>query len=120
MKGIPGRDVKQSHALNESFLLCIYLFYAYGCFACIYVYMCNMCVPGVCGSQKRVSDPLGLEFQTAVNLHVGTENQIWVLWKSIHCSERMSHLWLQESSFLKPYLLLLALQVKTKETFSKE
>ena len=49
-----------------------YLFYAYDYFACMYgcePHVC-MCVPGACGSQKMVSDPLELELQIVVSCHV--------------------------------------------------
>ena len=38
-----------------------------------------MSVPGPPGGQKKVSDPLELEFWMIVNHHVGARNRIWVL-----------------------------------------
>jgi len=35
---------------------------------------------------KKVLDPLELELQTVVSLHVGAETQTWVLRKSKQCS----------------------------------
>ena len=34
----------------------------------------TMCVPGACGGQKRVSDPLELELQKVVSHRVGAGN----------------------------------------------
>jgi hypothetical protein len=45
--------------------------------ACMYVhYVCMyiMCVPGTWGSQKKVSDFLGLELQLVLNYHAGARN----------------------------------------------
>lgn len=49
------------------------------------MYVCTPHVYIVCGSQK-VSDLLGLEVQRVLSLYIGSEKQIWVLWKSINCS----------------------------------
>lgn len=47
---------------------CIFLFYVYGCFACmLYMY-------AWCSGQKRVLDSLELELKTAVSCHVGAGN----------------------------------------------
>ena len=48
-------------------------------------YVCRIsvsapCAITTCSGQKMTSNPLEQEFQT-VSLHVGSENQIWVLWK---------------------------------------
>lgn len=41
-------------------------------------------MPGIYKGQKRVSEFLGLEFDTAENLYVGAGNQTQVLWKAGH------------------------------------
>lgn len=41
---------------------------------CLHVCLYTACVSGVHESQK-VSDPLGLDLQTAVNCHVGAGNE---------------------------------------------
>jgi hypothetical protein len=51
------------------------------CFACMFVY-----VPGICGGQKRASEPLGLELLMVISHHVGAWNPIQVLWKSSQCA----------------------------------
>lgn len=43
-------------------------------FACVDGYMCTTFIPGALGSQKRMSDPLELEFQEAGNCQVGAGN----------------------------------------------
>ena len=57
---------------KEFFLV---IFYKDGCSACMFVCLCTVCMPGICGSQRRASDPLGLELQMIVSHHVDTENQ---------------------------------------------
>lgn len=58
------------------------LFYMYGCFECMYV-CALVCLPGVQGCQKRMTDPLGLDLWVVISHHVGVSNQTyWVLWKS--------------------------------------
>lgn len=52
------------------------LFYAYGCFACMS--LCTTCAM-VPTEARKVSDPLELEFQMAVNHCVGAENGSQVL-----------------------------------------
>lgn len=44
-----------------------------------------MCMSGICGVEKRESDPLGLEFQTVVRHHADAGNQTCVLWESNKC-----------------------------------
>lgn len=44
-------------------LLSLNIFYY---FMCLSVLLVCMCVPGVCGSQKKVSNTLGLELQVIV------------------------------------------------------
>lgn len=49
----------------------------------------NVRVSRVCSAhqdQKRVSDPLYLELQIGVSLHVGAGDLTQVLWKSSQCS----------------------------------
>lgn len=48
-------------------------FYVYSCFACLFA--CTVCMSSGCGSQKRVSELLELELQTALS-RMGTGDQI--------------------------------------------
>ena len=44
------------------------------------VYMCIiMCMLGVCGDQKKASDPLELELHRVGNCHVGAGNQTYII-----------------------------------------
>jgi hypothetical protein len=56
------------------------------CFACRYVCLCTMCVLSFHGGQKRVSNPLELQLQMAVNHRAGAENQTYVHYKGNRCS----------------------------------
>jgi hypothetical protein len=47
-----------------SFLKDLFVFCVYGYFVCTYV--CTMCMPGVCGDQRKRSDPLELELKDVV------------------------------------------------------
>lgn len=47
------------------FVVVVFKFYVYGCFACV-LCMYTMCVPNICIGQRRVSDPLGLELELVV------------------------------------------------------
>lgn len=47
------------------FILCVCVF------ACMYVSVCPMCVPGDCRGQKRISDPPEIELHIIVSCHVG-------------------------------------------------
>jgi hypothetical protein len=47
------------------------------------MYVCALHACSANGGQKRASDPLELELKMAVSHHVGAENQIRVLCKSI-------------------------------------
>jgi hypothetical protein len=54
------------------FCLFCFLFYAYGCFACM-----DACAADACSAhigQKRALDPLGPELQTVVSLEVDAGN----------------------------------------------
>lgn len=42
----------------------------------------TMCIPSALRGQDRPSDPLGLEFQMIVSLHVSSGNQPSVLWRT--------------------------------------
>lgn len=43
---------------------------------CVWMFcLCTIHVPGACGGQKGISDPLGLELEMVVGCHVGTGNQ---------------------------------------------
>lgn len=46
----------------------------YLCICCVYICLCTLCVPGICKGQKRVSEFLGLEFDSDVNFYVGVGN----------------------------------------------
>lgn len=48
----------------------MFLFYVHEHFACMYVYMCVMCMPGFHRHQKRDLDSLELEVQAVVTHHV--------------------------------------------------
>lgn len=45
----------------------------------LYVYMYTICLPGVLGGQKMVSDTLELELTGGLSHNVGVGNQTWVL-----------------------------------------
>lgn len=63
------------------FVFSLFVFYIYGCFACIWV-----CAPYACSThqgQKRASDTLGPDL-IDVNLPL-SGNQAWALWKSSGC-----------------------------------
>lgn len=70
---------------------------------------------GAQGSQMRVLDPLELELQSLVNLHVSAGNTSLDLWRSSQCSLTLSHL----SSSLTSYLALLNLALIIGLHFSK-
>jgi hypothetical protein len=70
------------------------LFSACGC-SCLHM---QQCVCSACRGQKRVSDPLGLEFQTVVSCLVGAGNWTWVLWSAVGA---LNH-W---AKFLNEYIL---------------
>ena len=76
----PSIGIKVCVTMLSSF--CVYLFYIfillYERFA-LCVCLFAICVPGPCGGQNRISDPLELEFQVAVICCVGAGNQIWDL-----------------------------------------
>lgn len=42
----------------------------------------TMCIPSALRGQERQSDPLGLEFQMIVSLHVSSGNRTPVLWRA--------------------------------------
>ena len=65
-----------------------FLFYVYGCLACI-TCKCTACVAGAREGQKRVLDPLKVELQRGVRCHSG--NQTMVLCES-KCFYPLSHL----------------------------
>ena len=44
-----------------------------------------MCMPGTYRGQKRASDPVEPDLETAVSCSVGAGNQTQVLWKSSQC-----------------------------------
>ena len=50
--------------VSFSFILCVWVF-------CLHVCLCTMCMPGAYEGQKRASDALELELQTACNLPGG-------------------------------------------------
>lgn len=64
-----------------------FLPYLYECFICMHVWAPS--IHTACSGQKKISDPLELEWKMAVRHHVGTENKIWVPSKS---SYLLSHL----------------------------
>lgn len=67
------------------FLTCMHVL-----FACM---LSHHLIPSARGHQKRVSDPLALEFQIIVEHHVKAENRTCVLLESSSkCSELLSHL----------------------------
>ena len=51
----------------------------------------SLCTKYVLSEAGGVLDPLGLELQVIVSHLVCAENPAWVLWKSIQCSEPLSH-----------------------------
>lgn len=51
-------------------------------YECLHAHVYTMCMPGPCGSQKRMSDPLGLELKAVVSHYVGPGNQIQALFQS--------------------------------------
>lgn len=60
----------------------------------VHTQLCAMCVllcayhvlPGTCGGQRKVLDPLEMESEMVVSFHVGSGNLAQVLWKSSQCS----------------------------------
>lgn len=52
----------------------------------------HLCMVGTQGGQKRAPDPLEWELQTVVSHHVDSGNQTHDLWKTIQCSQLLSHL----------------------------
>lgn len=54
------------------------------------MYVGSPCVSGVCGGQKKVSDPLGLELLMVVLHHESARNWICTLCKSSQCSKPLS------------------------------
>ena len=62
---------------------------------CLFMCVCTMCcfntyvhhvLPATCGGQKKALDPLELQLQMVVSLHVGSGNLTQVLWKNSQCS----------------------------------
>lgn len=51
---------------------------------CLFVLYVNMCV-GMCREQKKVSDPLKLELESAMScqIDIGVGKQTWVPWESV-------------------------------------
>lgn len=48
---------------------------------CVCMSVCQLCVPGARGGQKKASFPLELKL-IIVSSYVSAGNQIWGLWKS--------------------------------------
>lgn len=83
----PDKVSKQALPSWSSFVLiylflkiCLFVFYVYECFACIY-YMSTTHMCSACRGQKRVLDPLELQLQIFVDHHMGAGNQTWVFGK---------------------------------------
>lgn len=57
--------------------------------SCLYTCLCITCMPGVQGDQKWALDPLGLELQTIVSLHVGA----FSCWEIFPAQRMMEMLW---------------------------
>lgn len=58
---------------------------------CPLVHLCPVSVPGICGGQRGVLYPPGLELQMVISYHVDAGNQTQLLWKSNRCSLPLSH-----------------------------
>lgn len=43
---------------------------------CLHVWICNMCEPGVCGSQRKVADPLGPKLLMGKSCHMGVGTEL--------------------------------------------
>lgn len=63
-------------SFNYFILLCVWVFPQHVCLCMMYAHR----------SQKKLSDPMELEFQMVVNNNVDAGDQTWVLWKSSECS----------------------------------
>lgn len=70
---------RQSRSLKNLKFKCfpLFLFYAGGCFAYVYVYAC-----GTHGDQNGVTDPQGLVLQMVVGCPVDAGNGTEALWKN--------------------------------------
>lgn len=60
----------------------LFLFYLFGYFARIYAY--QVCIPGVHRGQKKVVDPLKLDWQKVVSCYMDTDNWLSHLSKPHH------------------------------------
>lgn len=90
----------------------------HGYFSCIYVCTLRACIAHE--GQKRVLNPLGLEFQTAVS-HVGAGNWIWILWKSSLCSQPLNIFPVPRFSFLLnlSFLNIWCCHIETSTVYSR-
>lgn len=78
----------------------LFLFCACGCFACMYVCMCTMCVHGALRRPKKASELLELDLWMAASYLVSTWNWTCVLYRNNKCS----HQWaLSFSNSLQKY-----------------
>lgn len=65
---------------------------------CLHVWICNMCVPGICGGQRKVADPLGPKLLIGKSRHLavgieprpsGRAASILAAGPSLHIKERL-------------------------------
>lgn len=52
----------------------IYLLHVCGCFACMHVCLCTMCVPGIHRDHRKLSDFPLLGLQMVMSCHMGAGN----------------------------------------------
>lgn len=78
-----------------------------------------MCVLGPCRGQKRASNLLEIELQSAVSHHVGARSQTLVLWKSSHLIELSLQPHRLSFCSLLPSLPALALHFRSSLSFGE-
>lgn len=78
-----------------SIILCLHMF------ACMYMCMCTICMPGAHRSHKQALDPMELELGMVWSHHVSPGDQIQVLCKSSKRSKPLSHLQVSDDKYFK-------------------
>lgn len=71
---LPVLVIVEPSLQSDKFLMCLFVcLFLYGCLASMYVSL-TVFMPDAFRSQKRVTDPLGLELQTVGSCCVGAGN----------------------------------------------